>query len=85
MQISNFPLELDWRNVDVYNEIEKENLDAIRVIPFHELTMPLYNMHASNPKFQDCTHYCYLPQMWQTIWHEFQLAIEQLIEDKKIK
>eukprot|EP01040_Poterioochromonas_malhamensis_P001486 gene1486-1574_t len=74
---------LDWRNIDVYNLLEKNKLKKIHMIPFHELTMPLYNMHAGNSRFQDCTHYCYLPQMWQPIWHQIYSATKKMFGDVK--
>lgn len=71
--------------------LENEDYALIRMIPFRDLTLPLYNMHptsasvvdadgesgaavvpvvapGSPPVRQDCTHYCYFPQMWQGIW-----------------
>eukprot|EP00981_Chlorochromonas_danica_P011954 scaffold4358_cov177-Ochromonas_danica.AAC.8 len=61
--------ELDWRNVDVMNIIENDKLQHLRVIPFHKYTMPLYNMHPNAAGAEDCTHYCYFPQMWQPVWY----------------
>eukprot|EP01033_Poteriospumella_lacustris_P019958 gene19958-14535_t len=62
-------LGLDWRNEDVYHMIDNEDFHHIRMIPFHLATMPLYNMHPTGPRVQDCTHYCYFPQMWQPVWY----------------
>lgn len=61
--------ELDWRNNDVKNTLANEDLRHIRVIPFHKYTMPLHNMHPTSPQSEDCTHFCYFPQMWQPVWH----------------
>lgn len=66
--------ELDWRNVDVYNQIENEGYKHIKIIPFHEVTTPLYNMHPNSPVSQDCTHFCYFPQMWEPVWYSLQNA-----------
>jgi hypothetical protein len=66
------------------------------MIPFRDITAPLYNMHPSSGfeslssssdlsltdarstdqiifsphnSQRDCTHFCYFPQMWQSIWY----------------
>lgn len=63
-------IEYDWRNRDVNSYISNEGYDnSIHVIPFRDLTLPLYSMHPSNDTHQDCTHYCYFPQMWQNMWY----------------
>lgn len=63
------PTELDWRNIDVLHAIENENLQHIRMIPFHKATMPLHDMHPTSSESEDCTHFCYFPQMWQPVWY----------------
>jgi hypothetical protein len=73
--------ELDWRNIEVRNIIEKEKLKNIHMIPFHQLTMPLHNMHASNNKLRDCTHYCYFPAMWAPIWYEIYNGVKRKFGD----
>jgi hypothetical protein len=70
---------LDWRNEDVYHIIEKEGYHQIRMIPFHKITMPLYNMHPNSAAAQDCTHYCYFPQMWQPVWYELYNASQSMV------
>lgn len=50
--------------------IENEGYNNIHIIPFRKMTMPLYNMHPTSAMQQDCTHFCYFPQMWQPIWYE---------------
>jgi hypothetical protein len=59
--------ENDWRNLDVHNTIENMKIENIRTIPFHDLTLPLHNMHPSNLGQQDCTHFCYFPQ---SVWYD---------------
>lgn len=47
----------------------------INAMPFRDITLPLFNMHPSSivpgrtSSSEDCTHYCYFPQMWQTMWY----------------
>lgn len=62
----------DWRNHDVRNSLVNEQLSKINIISFRDLTLPLYNMHPtiSYGKTSDCTHFCYFPQMWQSIWFD---------------
>jgi hypothetical protein len=56
--------------------LENEDYSAIKMIPFRDLTLPLYNMHPMSSAVgatgatqdQHCTHYCYFPQMWQSVW-----------------
>ena len=135
-------VEFDWRNADVYHSIENEGYSNIHIIPFRDLTLPLFNMHPSvssssssggggggsdgvgstsgmssvssmasgsgygyeshdsssaggadnitysekrkkdkaqplpprAPDSQDCTHYCYFPQMWQSVWYHLHLG-----------
>jgi hypothetical protein len=60
--------DFDWRNREVQNVIRNEHLGDIDVIPFHDLTAPLYQMHPDGDESRDCTRFCYFPQMWQTVW-----------------
>lgn len=72
--------EFDWRNTDVYHIITNGAFTNIHLMPFRDITLPLYNMHPSSSvvsarHHEDCTHYCYFPQMWQTIWfHLYEAA-----------
>jgi len=75
--------DFDWRNRDVYHFIENNELKDINMVPFRDITAPLFNMHptwsTTNPsqsasyphqqQQQDCTHFCYFPQMWQSMWY----------------
>lgn len=65
----------DWRNSDVINLLENLELEHVRVMPFRDITAPLFNMHPSHQSKQDCTHYCYFPQMWQSIWFDLNEAM----------
>jgi len=69
--IQDLSKDLDWRNYDVYKMIENIGLqEYINVIPFRDVTAPLYDMHPTNRVTKDCTHFCYFPQIWQTVWNE---------------
>ena len=57
--------DMDWKNKDVKNIITNENLHNIHIIPFRDITAPLYNMHLYN----DCTSFCYFPQLWQVVYY----------------
>lgn len=57
----------DWRNKDVRNHIANDKLSNVHVIPFRDITAPLFNMHAS-----DCTQFCYFPQLWQIVFHHME-------------
>lgn len=38
---------LDWRNREVHSYLHNENLPHIQLIPFRDITAPLFNMHAA--------------------------------------
>ena len=66
--------DFDWRNTDVQHMILNNDYSHITMMPFRDITLPLYNMHPTSSEgrasvHQDCTHYCYFPQMWQSIWY----------------
>ena len=57
----------------MHHIVANEQLRHIHHIAFRDLTLPLFNMHPSDNEgltAQDCTHYCYFPQMWQSVWHD---------------
>ncbi len=69
--------DFDWRNHDVHHIVVNEDLTHVRPISFRDITLPLHNMHPSANNYgvaQDCTHFCYFPQMWQSVWHELYVA-----------
>ncbi|KAJ1392015.1 hypothetical protein B484DRAFT_408580, partial [Ochromonadaceae sp. CCMP2298] len=53
---------------DVYHLIENGNHKHVNIIPFREITLPLHNMHPTSSSHEDCTHFCFFPQMWQGVW-----------------
>lgn len=62
--------ELDWRNYDVEKYIENQQLqNVIHIIKFRDITSPLFDMHPSTSEQKDCTHFCYFPQLWESVWN----------------
>lgn len=76
--------------------IENNELKEVKIVPFRDITAPLFNMHptwAANPtdpdsqrllessqsQSKDCTHFCYFPQLWQSVWYH--LYSDTLIKD----
>ena len=57
----------DWRNLDA-KEIITKNKFNIKIAPFYEDTVPLYNMHV-NGHLRDCTHLCWSPMLYQKLFH----------------
>ena len=58
----------DWRNSDVKNIIESNRLENIEVIPFYNITLPLWSSHV-NGHLRDCTHFCWSPFLYQSLFH----------------
>jgi hypothetical protein len=54
----------DWRNKVMNSLVESEELKNITIIPFRDITAPLYNMHPYSSEWKDCTSFCYFPMMW---------------------
>lgn len=84
--IADYTPTSDWKNQEIKSCIKNNNYQYINLIPFRDLTAPLYSMHITPPEISggweisghennhhnsrlvDCTHYCYFPQMWESIW-----------------
>lgn len=57
--------------------LQNDGYSNIILLPFRDLTLPLHSMHPTSSAIgatgatheQDCTHFCYFPQMWQGIWY----------------
>mmetsp|Transcript_12998 Transcript_12998/g.19598 ORF Transcript_12998/g.19598 Transcript_12998/m.19598 type:complete len:463 (-) Transcript_12998:13-1401(-) len=63
--------QLDWRNHEVQSYIRLQEISNVHIVPFRDVTTPLFNMHHSPPHVTgdvDCAAYCYFPQLWQGIW-----------------
>jgi hypothetical protein len=59
--------DADWRNQDIRKIIEENNFQ-IKIIPFYNITLPLWNMHV-NGHLRDCTHFCWTPMLYQYLFH----------------
>ena len=58
----------DWRNSDVMTIIKDHKLSHIETVPFYNISLPLWSMHV-NGHLRDCTHFCWSPMMYQSIFH----------------
>eukprot|EP00600_Ochromonadales_sp_CCMP1393_P001388 CAMPEP_0174977042 /NCGR_PEP_ID=MMETSP0004_2-20121128/13379_1 /TAXON_ID=420556 /ORGANISM="Ochromonas sp., Strain CCMP1393" /LENGTH=324 /DNA_ID=CAMNT_0016228161 /DNA_START=85 /DNA_END=1059 /DNA_ORIENTATION=+ len=67
----------DWRNRDIENIIISNNLFMIRIIPFYNVTIPLWSEHP-NGHLKDCTHFCWSPMLYQSVFYEMNRGMEQL-------
>lgn len=50
--------QADWRNREIEDILRNKNLFMIQVIPFFNITAPLWSSHPSG-HMQDCTHFCW--------------------------
>jgi len=57
----------DWRNTDIRNIIYSNKFD-VKILPFYNVTVPLYEMHVNGHK-QDCTHMCWTPMLYNMCFH----------------
>lgn len=48
----------DWRNREIEQILSSKKLFMIQVIPFFNITQPLWSVHPSG-HMQDCTHFCW--------------------------
>lgn len=60
--------EADWRNYDVRELVSKNNLSTVQIVPFYNVTLPLWSEHP-NGQLRDCTHFCWTPMLYQSIFH----------------
>lgn len=58
----------DWRNSDVKTIIADNKLSHVGTVPFYNISLPLWSMHV-NGHLRDCTHFCWSPMMYQSIFH----------------
>lgn len=82
--ITDYTPIMDWKNYEVKSCLKNNDYSNIYLLPFHDITAPLYSMHLTPPGYVgggdtnhtiDCTHYCYFPQMWESIWTTFSYVI----------
>jgi hypothetical protein len=67
--------QADWRNNDIRNMIKESKLNRIQILPFYDLTVPLWNLHVNGNK-QDCTHFCWSPLLYQSFFHHLRHALD---------
>jgi hypothetical protein len=60
-------LRSDWRNYDVYTSLAALNITTLSIVPLREIMIPLYREHHRGHGV-DCTHYCYWPMLYQTVY-----------------
>ena len=85
--IANTTPEADWRNDFIWETFlqgawgeEVAQLFPyvdVAVLNFRALTSDLSDMHMRQMK-KDCTHYCYTPMLYQSIYHQISMVAKQL-------
>ncbi|KAJ1419895.1 hypothetical protein B484DRAFT_453246 [Ochromonadaceae sp. CCMP2298] len=60
--------QADWRNRDIERIVSEKGLFMIKIIPFYNLTAPLWDAHPSG-HLKDCTHFCWTPMLYQSVFH----------------
>lgn len=66
--------EANWRNTDVEMIITTRNLYKIKIVRFYNLTIPMWTEHV-NGNLKDCTHLCWTPMLYQSIFHSMAQAL----------
>ena len=66
--------DANWRNTDVEAIIRERRLDRIKIIRFYDLTVPMWTEHV-NGNLKDCTHLCWTPMLYQSIFHSMAQAM----------
>lgn len=61
--------EADWRNRIIEKIVASRKLTQIKTIKFYNATLPLHTGHP-NGKLKDCTHFCWTPMLYQSIFHD---------------
>lgn len=76
--------QADWRNRIIEQIILKHNFFTVQIIRFYNLTLPLWSAHP-NGKLRDCTHFCWFPMLYQSIFHQLNDVAQTLLPkaDKK--
>lgn len=72
-RVTNSSYMADWRNdiVAAQFKANSELRNTLHLLPMASLTRDLPDLHTCNPYlYIDCTHYCYMPMMWQPLWHQ---------------
>lgn len=67
--------DADWRNNDVAAIIRANQFTKIRIIPFYDISLPLWSLHV-NGHMRDCTHFCWTPMLYQSLFHSLRNEIK---------
>ncbi len=54
--------------------MEPKALPTVHYIPFHFITRPLFMVHSNRKGKWDCTHICFFPAFWETLWESLAYA-----------
>jgi hypothetical protein len=76
VEIGDLSDDANWRNTDVEMIIRNNNLNEIKMVRFYNLTVPLWTEHV-NGHMKDCTHLCWTPMLYQSIFHSMAHAVMQ--------
>lgn len=68
----------DWRNSDVRDIIRNKKLSQVEIIPFYNVTLPLWTSHV-NGHLRDCTHFCWSPMLYQSLFHSLAQQVHSSI------
>lgn len=60
--------QADWRNRAIEQIIVQHNLFSVQIVRFYNITLPLWSAHP-NGRLRDCTHFCWFPMLYQSIFH----------------
>lgn len=66
----------DWRNRMVEQIVRRGNLFKVKIMPFYNITVPLWSEHP-NGNLRDCTHFCWTPLLYQSVFHALLKTIRQ--------
>lgn len=70
----------DWRNRDIETIIQTNKLFRIKIIPFYNITKPLYAGHPGG-HMKDCTHLCWSPMLYMPIFNSMDRMMDESIKN----
>lgn len=53
----------------------------VHVLNFRALTRDMSDLHVRQNNNRDCTHYCYTPMMYQSIYHQLAKIAAEMAAD----
>jgi hypothetical protein len=66
--------QADWRNRAIEQIIVQHNLFSVQIVRFYNITLPLWSAHP-NGRLRDCTHFCWFPMLYQSIFHRLREVV----------